>query len=161
VKRPLIIGVMGGSRADEIDLRDAYKLGTLIAQQGWVLLNGGRNKGIMSASAHGADAMGGLTIGILPDENASQAADHIKIPICTGMGSGRNIINVLSSDIVVACPGGMGTISEIALALKHSKRVITLKMNVAAIFKNELDSGLLSEANSPEQVIGQIRKFSS
>ena len=42
------------------------------------------------------------------------------------MGSARNCINVLSSQVVVACPGGMGTLSEIALALKYSKPVILL-----------------------------------
>lgn len=157
MKRPVIIGVMGGGSANDRDHKDAHHLGSLIAQQGWVLLNGGRASGIMAASAQGAAAAGGLTVGILPDDNPAQAADHIQIPICTGMGSARNMINVLSSRIVVACPGGPGTISEVALALKHGKQVITLNFDLSATFPAAMESGRLVQANSPDQVIRLIK----
>jgi predicted Rossmann-fold nucleotide-binding protein len=42
------------------------------------------------------------------------------------MGNARNSINVLSSDIVIACGMGAGTASEITLALKSNKKVILL-----------------------------------
>jgi uncharacterized protein (TIGR00725 family) len=67
MKRVLIVGVMGGKNVPANCLADAYQLGALIAQQGWILLNGGRNAGIMAASSEGAAEHGGLTIGILPD----------------------------------------------------------------------------------------------
>lgn len=159
MKRSIIIGLMGGGQANTRDRDDAYRLGALIAQNGWVLLNGGRNCGIMAASAQGAEACGGLTIGILPDDNPSHAADHIHIPICTGMGSARNVINVLSSRVVVACPGGTGTISEVALALKHGKPVITLNFDLKTTFPAAFENGRLVPAHSPEEVIrwiGQI-----
>jgi len=42
--RKIIIGVIGpGENATATDLHNAYELGKLIAQQGWVLLTGGRN----------------------------------------------------------------------------------------------------------------------
>jgi len=41
----------------------------------------------------------------------------------------RNNINVLSSDVVIACGMGAGTASEIALALKGNKKVILLNDN--------------------------------
>ena len=50
----LIIGVMGGGSASATDIQSAYQLGAFIAKQGWILLNGGRNTGIMEASAKGA-----------------------------------------------------------------------------------------------------------
>lgn len=156
MKRPLIVGVMGGARVDQPSCQTAYRLGGLIAAKGWVLLNGGRNAGIMAASARGAAENGGLTVGILPDENAAQAAEHIQLPICTGMGSARNTINVLSSDIVVACRGGAGTISEIALALKHGKHVITLDFDVNALFDPISSQGTLSAARTPEEAIEMI-----
>jgi uncharacterized protein (TIGR00725 family) len=158
MKRAIIIGVMGGGQANDCDLRDAYRLGALIAQNGWVLLNGGRNGGIMAASARGADESGGLTVGILPDDNTARTADHIQIPICTGMGSARNMINVISSRIVVACPGGPGTISEVALALKHSKQVIALNFDLSATFPDAFQSGRLALCHSPEEVIDLIRQ---
>lgn len=159
MKRPIIIGVMGGGgRIQDRDREDAYRLGALIARSGWVLLNGGRNSGIMAASAQGAAASGGLTVGILPDDNPAQADDHIQIPICTGMGSARNMINVLSSRIVVACPGGPGTISEVALALKHGKQVIALNFDLRTTFPAAFESGQLTLAHSPEEVTDLIHQ---
>ena len=156
MKQAVIIGVMGGGQVNDRDCGDAYRLGGLIAQKGWVLLNGGRNCGIMAASAKGADDAGGLTVGILPDDNTARADVHIQIPICTGMGSARNMINVLSSHIVVACPGGPGTISEVALALKHGRRVIALNFDINTTFPAALKSGQLTLAHSPEEVIDLI-----
>jgi uncharacterized protein (TIGR00725 family) len=43
------------------------------------------------------------------------------------MGHARNVIIVRSADVVIALPGEYGTLSEIALALKMRKRVISLK----------------------------------
>ncbi|MCJ8500594.1 TIGR00725 family protein [Desulfatitalea alkaliphila] len=155
--RPLIVGVMGGARAEAADLQAAYRLGALIAAQGWVLLNGGRGTGIMDASARGAAEAGGLTIGVLPDADRAHASEHIRVAVCTGMGSARNTINVLSSDIVVACAGGAGTLSEIALALKHGKRVITLGFEAAGIRGLLGPDIALDAAQSPEAVIRLIQ----
>ena len=44
--RRTIIGVMGGSIADDRTLHNAYEIGRLIAEHGWVMLNGGRPTGI-------------------------------------------------------------------------------------------------------------------
>jgi hypothetical protein len=157
MKRPRIVGVMGGARADAASCESASRLGALIAQNGWVLLNGGRNSGIMEASARGAAEAGGLTIGILPDSHAGNASEFIRIPICTGMGSARNAINVLSSDVVVACAGGAGTLSEIALALKHGKPVITLGYDLSPLLDAYPGNGALACATSPEAVIALIQ----
>src|SRR5262245_3030037 len=68
-----------------------------------------------------------LTIGVLPDSDKKRLSDCVDVGIVTGMGSARNNINILSSDVVIACGhGGSGTASEIALALKSEKQVILL-----------------------------------
>ena len=154
---PLIIGVMGGGDASAPDIQSAYQLGALIAKQGWLLLNGGRSAGIMEASAKGARDHGGITVGILPDETARRASRYIQIPILTGMGDARNYINVLTSNIVVACPGGAGTISEIALALKNNKQVISMNFDTGTTFDGYRGKGLLHEAETPEEVIEKIK----
>ncbi|MFW6359703.1 MAG: TIGR00725 family protein, partial [Chroococcales cyanobacterium] len=125
--RKTIIGVMGpGNGAIPKDLENAYELGKQIATQGWVLLTGGRQEGVMNAASQGAKAANGLVVGILPTQDTSGASEAIDIAIVTDMGSGRNNINVLSSDIVIACGMGLGTASEVALALKQGKNVILL-----------------------------------
>ncbi|MFP5274263.1 TIGR00725 family protein [Coleofasciculus sp.] len=125
--RKIVIGVMGpGNGATTTDLERAYQLGQRIAQRGWVLLTGGRNAGVMNAASLGAKAAGGLTVGILPSRDTQNMSDAVDIAIATDMGSGRNNINVLSSDVVIACGMGAGTASEIALALKGGKPVVLL-----------------------------------
>ena len=87
-------------------------------------------------------------------------SEYIDIPILTGMGNARNCINVLSSDIVVACPGGAGTLSEIALALKTNKTVILLNFDTGHCFENYTRQGLLHYAEKPEEVIEIIEQLS-
>lgn len=125
--RKIVVGVMGpGTGATTTDLEQAYELGQRIAQQGWVLLTGGRNSGVMDAASLGAKAADGLTVGILPSHDTQNMSDAVDIAIVTDMGSGRNNINVLSSDVVIACGMGAGTASEIALAIKGGKPVVLL-----------------------------------
>jgi predicted Rossmann-fold nucleotide-binding protein len=48
--RKTIIGVMGPAEvATDNDLKNAFELGKLIALNGWVLLSGGANYGVMDA----------------------------------------------------------------------------------------------------------------
>ena len=155
--RPVIIGIMGGASASEETLAAAYRLGALVAREGWILLNGGRNTGVMDASARGARDAGGTTLGILPDDHLGRCSIHIDIPVLTGMGSARNCINVLTSRIVVACPGGAGTVSEIALALKYDRPVILLNFDVGGAFERYRLDGCLQSVQTPEEAVAQIK----
>lgn len=126
----IIVGVMGpGEKATALNLQNAYELGKLIAQQGWVLLTGGRNVGVMDAANQGAKSANGLTVGILPGDNTNNVSEAVDIAIITDMGNARNNINVLSSHVVIVCGMGVGTASEVALALKGGKKVILLNDN--------------------------------
>lgn len=158
--KKLIVGVMGGGEGASPEVCEmAYKLGGLIADEGWVLLNGGWGVGVMEASARGAKEHNGLTVGIIPDRNKDLASSYIDIPIVTGMGDGRNFINILTSDIVVALPGRSGTISEIALALKNGKNVILLNFSLGDLFVEYQKAGIMVSVAKPEEVIEKIKKF--
>lgn len=134
------------------------RLGVLIAEHGWVLLNGGRNAGVMAASAAGAHSRGGLVVGVLPDDHSERLAEHVDIPILTGMGSARNNINVLSSHVVITCVGGAGTISEVALALKIGKPVIALNFPaLSGVFAGDMASGQLRFVETPEEAIEHVK----
>src|SRR5262249_47622262 len=126
MRRP-IAGVMGpGEEATDADCANAFTLGQLLAEDGWVVLSGGRDAGVMREVNRGAKSVGGLTVGILPAASASVSPD-VDIVIVTEMHNARNNVNVLSSDVVIACgDGGPGTVSEIALALKAGKPVILI-----------------------------------
>ncbi len=149
----------GGEIVNTDDYEDARRLGGLIAEEGWILLNGGRASGIMEASARGAKENGGLTVGILPGNDSAWASEYIDIPILTGIGFARNYINVLTSEVVVALPGKTGTISEIALALNIGKKVISLNFNLGPLFKNYEEEKQLIYVKQPEEVISLIKKI--
>ena len=151
----IIVGVMGaGQSATARDQEYAFKLGQLIAKQGWILLTGGRNEGVMDAASRGAKQADGLTIGVLPSSDLQQVSPAVDIPIVTGMGSARNNINVLSSQIVFACGMGSGTASEVALALKANKPVILLNVSkTCQAFFLELRGDRVFIAETPEEAI--------
>jgi uncharacterized protein (TIGR00725 family) len=160
VARRAIIGVMGaGENARAIDVRNAFALGSAIADEGWIVLTGGRNRGVMDAASKGAKVAGGLTVGILPTNDRRTISAAVDVAIMTDMGSARNYINVLTSDVIVACgAGGAGTASEIALALKSDKFVVLFNgsKESRAYFK-KIGGRLVLEADSVAKTIELIR----
>jgi uncharacterized protein (TIGR00725 family) len=154
--RRRVVGVMGaGEHATPQAIDWARRIGALIAEQGWVVLSGGRNAGVMDAVSAGAHKAGGTVVGIMPTSDATEASDFLDIAIVTGMGSARNNINILSSDVVVACGNAeAGTLSEIALAFKARKPVVLLTEDAEATrFLERTGRGLLHAAHTPEQAI--------
>lgn len=121
------IAVVGGGAADDEALALAESVGRRLGTAGAVLICGGRS-GVMAAAARGCREAGGLTLGILPGEDAAASPPNewIDVPVFTGAGQGRNLAVVLSADAVIAVGGGWGTLSEIALARKHSRPVVVL-----------------------------------
>ena len=138
----------------------AYDLGKAIAQEGWIILTGGRSFGVMDASMKGASEVGGLTIGILPGDNAKNSSENAQIKIITSMGSGRNYISVLSSHLVVVLGMAAGTASEVALALKSRKKVILLNQDEITIrfFKN-LGSYNVLVTKTVDETIQNIKDY--
>jgi uncharacterized protein (TIGR00725 family) len=157
-RRP-IIGVMGGTQASSRSLTAARELGRRLAERGWIVLTGGRPAGVMAAACAGAkEVPGSLTLGILPG-TAEGVGPDVDLAVFTGMGDGRNVINVLTSDVVVACGvEGPGTASEVALALKSGKPVILLAASESAriLFESVASGGRLLTADLPADVVQRI-----
>jgi len=125
-----IIGVMGpGSNPTDQDLKNAYAVGKFSAENNYTTLTGGSKAGVMNEALKGAKEHNGGTIGILAFGDKSMASDYADHIIVTAMGSARNNINVLSSDIIVACGCEAGTLSEIAMAIKANKNIILMTEN--------------------------------
>jgi uncharacterized protein (TIGR00725 family) len=157
MRRP-VIGVMGAGEPTAGSLALARRLGRLLAEQGWIVLTGGRPAGVMAAACAGAkEVPGSMTLGILP--GVAEAGPDVDVAVFTGLGEARNVVNVLTSDVVVACGlEGPGTVSEVALGLKAKKPVIILGAATAArTFIQELARGRrLLEADAPEDVVRLI-----
>jgi len=157
--RKSVIGVMGGASVSSDVEKLAYELGALVAAEEWILLNGGRDAGVMRASAAGAKSKNGLTVGILPGASKRDANPYIDIPIITNMADARNLVNVLSSDVVVACPGSAGTIAEVAMALKNGKKVILLQFDLRNAFALYSENGQLDYVDSPKECVEKIKNI--
>ena len=131
-----------GAGACSPEVRDvAKRVGQIIASHGHVLICGGLG-GVMEAACCGAREAGGLCVGILPGES-EEANTCVDVTIATGMGHARNVIIVMSADLVIALPGELGTLSEMALAMKMNKPVISLSSwEICGVF----------QAKGPEEV---------
>ncbi|HEU4684431.1 MAG TPA: hypothetical protein VFS39_08020 [Nitrospira sp.] len=157
-----VVGVMGPAKARAKDIENARSLGELIARREWVLLTGGRDVGVMHAANQGAKRVPrSLTVGVLPTTR-DRISQYVDVAIITEMGSARNNVCVLSSQVIVACGlGGSGTVSEVALALKAGKEVILLGATpVEEKFFKKLGGRLVVSVQTPEDAIDVIlRRF--
>jgi len=124
--RKKVVGVIGGHKCtDEVE-QLAHNLGKKLAKVVHILVCGGLS-GVMIAVASGFKEGKGITIGITPGYDKNEANYFIDIVIPTGIGLARNVLVVKSADVVVALPGGAGTLSEIAYCLQFGVPVISLK----------------------------------
>jgi uncharacterized protein (TIGR00725 family) len=119
------VGVAGASRAAAPLLRQAEHLGRRLAEAGAVVVCGGGG-GVMEGVCRGAQAAGGITVGLLPGLDRGEGNPHLTVSVPTGLGQGRNLLLVRSSDALVAVGGGFGTLSEIGLALRTGTPVVGL-----------------------------------
>jgi hypothetical protein len=126
IKNRLHIAVIGASDCSGPAADLAYDVGRHIALHDAVLFCGGLG-GVMEMAAKGAREAGGMTVGLLPGFDFSDANPYIDIAIPTGLSHARNILVVRASMAVIAVEGSYGTLSEIALALKMGKPVIGLQ----------------------------------
>lgn len=123
--RPLI-AVIGGSSPTQEEAYLAEDVGRALGETGAVLVCGGRG-GVMEAACRGAKDAGGLTVGILPGPDPSDANAYVDIPVVTGIGEARNAIIARTADVAIAVGGSYGTLSEIGFALSFGTPVIGLR----------------------------------
>jgi uncharacterized protein (TIGR00725 family) len=119
------IAVVGAGRATAEQAATAEQVGRAVAEAGALLVCGGLG-GVMEAACRGARQAGGMTLGILPGTDRSQANEYVDVAVPTGLGEARNALVVRAADALIAVAGEYGTLSEIALALKVGKPVVGL-----------------------------------
>lgn len=118
----------------------AAPLGRRLARLGVHLLTGG-GRGVMESVSRAfaeVEERAGVVIGVLPfsGPDAGEKVDPgypnrwVEITIRTHLGQdgaepdSRNHVNVLTSDVVVALPGSVGTASEVALSVRYGRPVV-------------------------------------
>ncbi|MEW6262332.1 MAG: TIGR00725 family protein [Thermodesulfobacteriota bacterium] len=143
----LVIGVVGAASPTEDGYALAREVGRLLAQAGAVVLCGGLG-GIMEGACLGAGEGGGLSVGLLPGSLSEEANPYLTIPLPTALDHTRNAIIARAARGLIAVEGGLGTISEMALALKMKKPVVGLA--------TKYDLPGLVKAATPREAVNKI-----
>ena len=148
------VAVIGATNATEWELGTAQELGRALAAAGCVVVCGGLG-GVMNAVARGAEAGGGVSIGILPGDERDIASPHLTVAIATGFGEARNAIVARSADVVIAVGGEFGTLSEIALALKMGTPVIGI--GTWELGRDDLDTDPIVRVGDAASAVEKLR----
>lgn len=121
----LVVGNNENGSTPELE-KVAYETGLEVAKSDSVLITGGLG-GVMRAACHGAKDAGGITVGIIPQNDPSFANEYCDIVIPTGIGLARDFLNALSADGVIIIGGGSGTLSETCAAYMHNKPIVAIQ----------------------------------
>lgn len=115
-----IVSVFGGSapRPETPAYAEARALGGALARAGWTVATGGYS-GVMEAASRGAAEAGGhvigVTCGLIEDWKGLRANPWVKEEIKFPTLRERLHYLVEFCDVAMALPGGIGTLSEVAL----------------------------------------------
>lgn len=123
--RRVPVGVIGPKLATPSQVETAQALGRRIAELGLVLLTGGKN-GVMEGASRGAFEAGGLTIGIVPDDEWGVANPYVAVPLASGLGPARNAVIARACEVLIAIGGEYGTLSEMAFGMHFDRLVLAL-----------------------------------
>lgn len=136
--------------------KPAKELAGLIAKQGHNLIWGASDTGLMKEIADSAQESDGKIIGITFEKlktEAKKSADEI---IVTKDLSERKALMLARADIIVALPGGIGTLDEIAEVLElkkhnfHKKPILILNsenfyQGLITLLKTMKDEGFVKQ----------------
>ncbi len=125
--RKLQIAVIGYNSDKSNFLTDkvAYEVGREIAKANATLICGGLG-GVMENACKGAKEHGGLTVGIIPQEDFTYANNFCDIVIASGIGYARDFIVATSADGIIVVGGGVGTLLELCVGYMLKKTIVTI-----------------------------------
>lgn len=147
-----VIGVFcsSSSRIDPVFFDKADELGKWMGEQGKTLVYGGSNSGLMECVAKAVKTHGGRVFGVIPTivESQGRVSQYVDIDFRCNDLSDRKETMLQESQVMVALPGGIGTLDEVFTVMAsatigyHHKRVILY--NVAGFWDDlvELLDGL-------------------
>jgi uncharacterized protein (TIGR00730 family) len=120
--RTICVFCSSSEAVDESYRAMAAELGAAIGEQGWSLVYGGGNVGLMGAVARAALAAGAHVTGVIPHRLATReiALEDVSELIEVETMRERKLIMDERSDAFVVLPGGIGTLEELV-------EIVTLK----------------------------------
>lgn len=108
------------------------ELGAYMGKAGYTIVFGGVNMGLMECIAKASKLNGGHTVGVIPSkvEEWGKVSQYVDERIDVTNLSVRKDVMVEQSDVILALPGGIGTLDEIFTVAAsntigfHDKKVI-------------------------------------
>lgn len=122
---------------DSIYFDKAQEFGRWMGQNKKTLVYGGANLGLMECVAKAAKENGGFVMGVVPTklEERGAVSDLLDVTFRVDNLSERKDAMLRESDILVALPGGVGTLDEVFHVMAsasigyHAKKVILYNVN--------------------------------
>jgi uncharacterized protein (TIGR00725 family) len=142
-----VIAVIGAGICTRREYNLAHEVGKLLAKREFVVACGGL-LGVMEAVCMGAKEAGGTTLGLLPGTAREEANQYVDVAVPTGLRDARNYLVATVGEAVIAVGGKLGTLAEIALALKRGIPVVglgTWKLDPDRLFDVRVPSAKTAE----------------
>jgi uncharacterized protein (TIGR00725 family) len=139
----------------------AYDVGKEIAKKNAVLICGGLG-GVMEYACKGAKDYGGLTVGIVPQNDPLKANEFCDIVVSTGIGNSRDFIISYTSDGIISVGGGVGTLIELCVGYMAKKILISIEDSggtseiYGGKFLDERKLVLIEKYRSPSSAVDYI-----
>lgn len=99
---------------DPVYMQNAQMLGKLMANEGWRLVYGAGDVGLMGEVARAAQAAGGDTFGVIPEHLVQMEVGKTDLTtyVVTETMHERKKVMVMNADAIVIMPGGAGSLDE-------------------------------------------------
>ncbi len=158
----------------------AEAFGTLLANEGWRLVYGAGDVGLMGEVARAAQSAGGETFGVIPVHLVRREVGKTDLThfVITETMHERKKVMIMNADAVVVLPGGPGSLDELFEALTwrqlglHDKPILILNVDgywdklrelVAQVMDQEFADPSLGEfltwVDSPTAAIEGLRSL--
>ena len=128
-----------GSRngANPAYAKAAHRFGGLLAKEGWRLVYGAGDVGLMGEVARAAQSAGGDTFGVIPVHLLKREVGKTDLTrfVVTETMHERKKVMIMNADAVVVLPGGPGSLDELFEALTwrqlglHDKPILVMNVD--------------------------------
>lgn len=176
--REVVVYCASSAEIDLLYFDAASKLGELLAENGFTCVNGAGREGLMGALNDAVLKKGGRVKGIIPRfmVDAGWGHSHLTETIVTETIHERKAAMVKTADAVIALPGGVGTLEELAEIITwrqlglYRKPIIILNVNnyyqpLLSFFEKMISERFMRESyrqlwqvvTTPEEAVTLIR----
>ena len=157
--RSVTVYLSARDSVDRVYFDDAAAMGRGIASNGWQLVYGGNNVGLMRAVADGCRSAGGKVLGITPQLMVDEGVHdpNCELIVTQTMRERKGLLEA-RGDAFVVLPGGIGTFEELFEVLVgrqlgyHKKPIVFLNTAnyygpLLAMMEHGIEHGFIREAN--------------